>query len=60
MSKWHFSFSDPSPTDTAKSIAQPSQIPKALPPYNITGVLRQRNVAQMKEEIKTLEKELND
>ena len=31
-----------------------------LPPYNVTGVLRQRNMAQMKEWIKTPEKELSD
>ena len=29
-------------------------------PYNIIGALRQRNMAQMKEQIKTPEKELND
>ena len=29
-------------------------------PYNVTGVLRQRNMAQIKEEIKTPEKELSD
>ena len=29
-------------------------------PYNITGTPRQRNMAQMKEQIKTLEKELSD
>ena len=44
----------------AKRIALPHQIPKALLPYNITGVLRQRNMAQMKEQIKTTEKELSD
>ena len=29
-------------------------------PYNITGEPRQRNMAQMKEQIKTPEKELSD
>ena len=29
-------------------------------PYNITGALRRRNMAQMKEQIKTPEKELSD
>ena len=33
---------------------------KDPPPYNITGVLRQRNIAQMKEQIKTLGIELSD
>ena len=28
--------------------------------YNVTGVLRQRNMAQMKEQIKIPEKEIND
>ena len=28
--------------------------------YNVSGLLRQRNVAQMKEQIKTSEKELSD
>ena len=32
------------------------QIPKAPHPYNVTGVPRQRNVAQMNEQIKTPEK----
>ena len=35
-------------------------MPKALPPYNSTGVPRQRNMAQMKEQSKTPEKELSD
>ena len=35
-------------------------IPKAPTPYNITGVPRQRNMAQKKEQIKTPEKELSD
>ena len=29
-------------------------------PYNVTGPLRQRNMAQIKEQIKTPEKELSD
>ena len=29
-------------------------------PYNLTGALRQRNIAQMKEQIKTPEKELSN
>ena len=33
---------------------------KALPPYNLSGVPRQRNMAQMKEQSKTSERELND
>ena len=35
-------------------------MPKAPLPYNITGALRQRNMAQMKEQIKTPEKELSN
>ena len=45
--------------NTAERVAPPWRIPKS-PPYNITGVLRQRNVAQMKEQIKTPEKELSN
>ena len=40
--------------------ALPSLIPKALPPYNLIGALRQRNMAQMKEQSKTPEKELSN
>ena len=36
----------------AERVALPWWIPKVLPPYNITGTLRQRNMAQMKELIK--------
>ena len=32
----------------------------ALPPYKIAGVPRQRNMAQIKKQIKTLENELSD
>ena len=42
--------------NTAKRVASPWQIPKAPPPYNITGVPRQRNMAQMKEQINAPEK----
>ena len=35
-------------------------IPKAPPPYNLTGVPRQRNVAQMKGQSKTPERELSN
>ena len=31
-----------------------------MPPYTLTGVLRQRNTAQMKEQSKTPERELGD
>ncbi|KAF6099759.1 hypothetical protein HJG60_011497 [Phyllostomus discolor] len=34
-------------------------MPKGLPPCNITSALRQRNMAQMKEQMKTPEKELS-
>ena len=33
---------------------------KALPPNNLTGMQRQKNMAQMKEQIKTPEKELSN
>ena len=46
--------------NTAKRVALPCRIPKALPPYNSTGVPRQRNMAQMKEQIKTPAKELSN
>ena len=36
------------------------RIPKAPPLNHITGVLRQRNMSQMKEQIKAPEKELSD
>ena len=35
-------------------------IPKAPPPYNLPSALRQRNMAQMKEQSKTSGKELSD
>ena len=38
----------------------PWRIHEAPPTYNKTGALRQRNMAQMKEQIKTPEKELRD
>ena len=44
--------------NTAKRVALPRRILKAPTPYNITGVLRQINMAQMKKQIKTPEKEL--
>ena len=44
----------------AKSVALLWQIPKALSPYNIIGVLRQRNMAQMKNRAKLQKKELSD
>ena len=34
--------------------------PRALPAYNTAGAPRQRNMAQMKEQIRTPEKELSD
>ena len=43
-----------------KRVAPPWQIPKAPPPYNITGVLRQINMAQIKEQIKIPDKELSN
>ena len=44
----------------AKRVALTWWIPKAPTPYNLIGVPRQRNVAQMKEQSKTSERELND
>ena len=41
-------------------VAPPWQIPKALPPYNRTGVPRQKNMAQNERTIKAAEKELSD
>ena len=46
--------------NTDKWVAPPWRIPKAPPPYNTTGAPRQRNMAQMKEQIKTPEKELSN
>ena len=48
---------DPSPTYSATGVGLPWCIPKA---YNVTGVLTQRNMAQMREQIKTPEKQLSD
>ena len=45
---------------TAKRVALPWFILKAPLPYNLTGVLRQRNMAQMKEQNKTSERELSN
>ena len=36
----------------ARRVAPPWWKPKALPPYNLTGVQRQRNMAQMKDRAK--------
>ena len=40
----------------AERVAPPGWIPKALPPANITGISRQRTMAQMKEQSKTPER----
>ena len=45
---------------TAKRVALPWRIPKASPPYNLSGAPRQRNMAQMKEQNKTPERELSN
>ena len=45
---------------TARRVTPPWRIPKAPPPYNLTGGPRQRNMAQMKEQSKTPEKERSD
>ena len=50
----------PEQHNTAKRVALPWQIPKTLPPYNLKGALRQRNMDQMKEQFKTPESELSD
>ena len=44
----------------AKRVALPRCIPKSLPPYNLTGALRQSNIAQMKEQSKASETELSN
>ena len=44
----------------AKRVALPGWIPKAPPPYNLTGVPRKRNMAQMKEHSKTSERQLSN
>ena len=46
--------------NSAKRVALHWRIPKAPPPYNIISAQRQRNMAQMKEQIKTPEKELSN
>ena len=46
--------------NAATWVARPWQIPKALPPYNRTGVPRQKNMAQNERTIKAAEKELSD
>ena len=43
-----------------RGLPQPCEYGKAPPPYNITGALRQRNMAQMKEQIKTPQKDVNN
>ena len=45
---------------SAKRISLPRRILKAPHPNNLTGVPWQRNIVQMKEQIKTPEKELSD
>ena len=56
------SLTPPSQTapHTAKRAALPWRVYKAPPHYNITGVPRQRNMAQVKKKIKIPEKELSD
>ena len=44
----------------ARRVAPPWWIPKALPPYNLSVVPRQRNMAQMKEQSKASERELSE
>ena len=46
--------------NAAKRVALPGSIPKAPPPYNLSGALRQRNMAQMKEQRKTSERQLSN
>ena len=63
QSKGHCSFSDPSPTYMPQSSKEacPALVNiESCAPYNVTGLPRQRNMAQMKEQIKTSEKELSD
>ena len=43
----------------ARRVALPWGIPKAPPPYSLSGAPRQRNMAQMKEQSKTSERELS-
>ena len=44
----------------ARRAAQTWRIAKALPPYNLAGEPRQRNMAQIEEQSKTSERELSD
>ena len=63
LSKQHCSLSDPSPTYSATSskVGCPTLVNTyGSTPYNVTGAPKQRNMAQMKEQIKIPEKELSD
>ena len=62
MSELHCCLSDPFLTDssTMQQRGLPCQILKSPPPYYITGVPRQRNMAQMTEQSKISERELRD
>ena len=55
LSKWLCPLSDLSPTYSSTT-----QQPGLPAPYYVTGVPRQRNMAKMKEQIKTPGKELSD
>ena len=60
-SQWHCSLLDPSHTDSATSQQRGLRCTAlAPPPYKFTGALKQRNMAQMKEQIKPPEKELSN
>ena len=59
LSKWYCSLSDPTPTTWKSGLPCPD-ITKGSAPYNVTHVLRQRNMAQIKEQIETPEKELSN
>ena len=59
-SEWHCLLSEPSPADSTtvqqRGLPRPGEYLSTPPPApNITGALRQRNMAQMKEQIKTPE-----
>ena len=56
---WHCSLSDPSFTDSA-TIQQYGLPRPGSALYNVACVLRQRYMAQMKEQVKTPGKELSD
>ena len=65
LSKPHCSLSDPSPTHSVTvqryGVPCPGEYLRFLHPYNITSPPRQRNMAWMKEQMKTVpEKELSD